>query len=813
MPNREQFHQLLAELLTEVADSRGRKLHDVLDELATGFGVARATVESWYRSDRGIPAARIVEDLVLYIAAYRVGDAERLKALLDAADYRALRKLDLDARTEYRDVPNNLPSLGQDNPVFVGRGDELRTLLADLEYRQDRLDVKNVPLAVIEVAGPGGIGKTELVLQAAHRCYLASTGELALPWVPPFRAIVFVSAKQHRLEPRGFVPVDPEEALRPMRDLFRKIAGVLDPGTLAGSPEGLEERVRQQLATRPGQRPVLLILDNLEVLPVDIEHRLSEFLYRPPMGVKVVFTSRNQTGIGTRLSDLTEGDATTLLRARAAFHRAHNRQGFELTREQEHLLYSHIGGNPAALIFTMGRLANSTDIDQVLDEVTSPRGDVAEYCFLTSVDPIRTNEPETYQLLLALGLFPQGAQLDAICAAAWPKRDPNPSERMRCLFSRSLVQLQDGRYELPELTRTFVLRELAAQPTYADDARHRWADWYRNWTHDHGGLDLADWGSRFDVLNLEYQNILAVLEWCSEMRTSRCYAILRDILQSITSYTSLFGFWSDRIEWLRWLIRAAQQHGDPATVVWAQSDLGWIWTLMGGEHLERAEEVLNLARVEAGVAPRHVQCEILLNLANLELRRANYSVALEWTKQAFNTLPETGLAHLRKWATAVYQRAEIHRARGQLDAAVKDYEEAIATAATISFARLRLYAEHGLAEVALERAREAKDAASRAAALADSRRRLQKCLEVARTNHERRRVALLTRTSAEVAWVAGDVVAFRELANEAAEQFCDLKMDQEHDEAVRELRRRCESPPKRQHRRQPLEVLASLREG
>ncbi|MGH8551932.1 MAG: metallophosphoesterase, partial [Methylococcales bacterium] len=124
--------------------------------------------------------------------------------------------------------------------------------------------------------GPGGIGKTALALEAAHRAPAEH-----------FPLKLFITAKSRRLDPDGIHARD-----RRIDDYYALLSEI---GLALGrddvprcAPEQRPELIRHALANRRA----LLVLDNLESFNRDERRRVYELLEVLPSGCRAIVTSR-----------------------------------------------------------------------------------------------------------------------------------------------------------------------------------------------------------------------------------------------------------------------------------------------------------------------------------------------------------------------------------------------------------------------------------------------------------------------------------------------------------------------------------------
>src|SRR5712691_12755082 len=162
---------------------------------------------------------------------------------------------------------------------FVGRENELKEILKALG-----------PLDrawIISLTGVGGIGKTELALQAGHLAMERHT----------FENIVWITAKESWLTQEGIKPFKSQYPLVSLDDLLNTIIEVLemDPRLYRASPARKKEAVIEVLQSSS----CLLIVDNLETVQ---DRAIIQFLTDE-------FPSPCKSLITTRLGGLVASDA------------------------------------------------------------------------------------------------------------------------------------------------------------------------------------------------------------------------------------------------------------------------------------------------------------------------------------------------------------------------------------------------------------------------------------------------------------------------------------------------------------------------
>ncbi len=433
-----------------------------------------------------------------------------------------------------RNIYQNLPA--PTYTEFIGRKAEMKRLLELLEFRHSA--------HIITVDGIGGVGKTALVVEAAYRCLKASEENLSS--VPKFDAIIFTCAKQQYLTPSGIL--FKQQAQRNLRDIFREIAHTLDqPVITQSAPDEQFERVRQCLA----KQPTLLIVDNMETIQ-DTQNVMS-FLYDLPANIKVVITTREQmVYVPIRLDCLPLEDGLKLIQQQG------KEKAIELSPEDAKKLYEKTGGVPMAIVYAIGQLCSGYPLDSVMERLAANTGDVAEFCFKESVQEIR--EKPAHKLLMALAIFPQACLRDAVVEVAGLTANPiAANDSLARLQQLSLINQKEERYSMLSLTREYALAELAAYPEFEKAARQRWLNWYLDYIQKHGGDDWIKLYVNYEPIYLDWDNILALLDWCM-LQSS--YIDIKNLWGNLNDYAHHYGYWDVRLSYLDWLIKESEKRGD-----------------------------------------------------------------------------------------------------------------------------------------------------------------------------------------------------------------------------------------------------------
>lgn len=682
------------------------------------------------------------------------------------------------------DVPSALPDPAQSNLLprrilhnlpkqpynqFIGRQTEVARLL--------KLLAPHHAASLICITGLGGVGKTSLAIACARRCLHASCAPEAPANIPVFDMIIFTTAKQQHLTYSGLHNRrDPHQS-----DLIRQIIEMLDRNKLLeaeSSALSFEEQIALIYKVLAAHR-TLLIVDNLEV--VENKQDISDFLCDLPLSVKSIITTREGiSGIPIRLSAMPEADGMSLVQYQAG------EMGISLRAEDSKTLYQLTGGLPIAIDLAVGQLAWGYSLQEVQSRILQPAGHLAQYCFESAIQSI--HRQPAYWILLATALFPEPALRQALIAVAIPELEPQSAEdAMVQLQTLSLVSQErtiegDSRYRIISLTRAYLLCELQTQPEFEQAARERWVNWYLDFSATYRDQDLAGWQGRFDGLDLEWENLQAVAEFCMEARN---YEAMLQLWQNLQPYFYMVGrgatcirYWHIGLAWTEWLIEAARERQEWQTAGTAMFFRAWVLIEAGNPNaLGEVDDLLEQAWNLRAHQDLKNQANLARQIGLLQIKQQNFTQAQIWLSQSEAILEQAQLddrKRLECLSHTRYYQGWAYLDAGEIEAAKPCFETAYGYAQSLKLDRLVQITEHSLADVAI-----VEGEFGLAADL------LSKGLKIAEANADYRRVALIQHSFAKLALAQANP-AKQQYATAALKMFEQLGMNTEA-EKVRAL--------------------------
>jgi tetratricopeptide (TPR) repeat protein len=557
------------------------------------------------------------------------------EALLQLTDAIGERKL-LTVGEPGPQVLHNLPQ--PDHGRFVGREDEVKQIIRILR------PYPHSQHSIVTIDGIGGIGKSALALEVAHR-YLRNYAQ-----IPPeerFDAIIWTSAKQNVLTAEGIVPR--QQALRTLDDIYTAIAITLQrEGITRVRPEEQTETVRNALT----RQRTLLIVDNLETVD---DKAVMEFLRELPAPTKAMVTTRHRLDVAypVRLTGMPWDDAQLLIADECA------KKNVNLTQDNKRRLYERTGGVPLALTWSIAQMGFGHGVDAVLARLGQPNNDVARFCFEGAVK--RISGQSAHQLLMALSLFATDANRTALGKVA-DLAESDQDDGLVVLEMLSLVNKDGDRFSMLPLTKGYGQENLSQNQNLASVFRDRWAEYLLEFA-----VQASDERLPFEVVSREVPNILGALDWCWE--NQRVGQVLQSII-AIGPFLWDMGRWRDQIHYYEIGLKAARLSDDELLLAYLMRRLADVKCFQGDliESRQLARGAASIYRHHGGEEAKKGLVSSLGRLASAERELDDFVYARRDAMEALAVAQSMGQPR-RLVASVRCRIARIDIDEGQYDAA------------------------------------------------------------------------------------------------------------------------------------------------
>ena len=674
------FGKLLTQGLKSIAALEKIDLTDLQHELGHAIGVSVWTIYKW-RKGASIPSDdRTIEMLARACVGRGRMDrhwlADFLKLTVYSDKQALIRELCPDDQGTFS-VTHNLPR--RQHMKLIGRDEEIGEMKRFLSPQHR--------VGVICISGGGGVGKTALALEVAHH-YKDGIGLAA---EERFRAIIWVTAKNAELLPAGQVERHP--TFTDLDGVYRAISELLDIPAVFRTATHAERNII--IMRFLAEHRVLLVLDNLE--SVD-DQELMVFLRDLPAPSKAIVTTRHRIDVALpiHLHALDEATAHELV------HLECQRHSLQMADGQARALLQRTGGLPLAIIRTIGRMAwRGSSIETEIQQLQDPANQIYDFCFGKTIELIRPGT--AHQLLMTLAVFAESVRREALGFVAgfgddFFQRD----EALSDLEVLSLCNKDSDFFGLEPLTRTQALVELHANPDFEAAARERWTTWYLNFTAQFGGPDGQEMHLRYDNLEEDWDNVLAVIDWCM---TPARYEQAVSLWQSVRDFMHIYGYWVDRLKLLDWLIAEAEGRDELQVALQAMYDKAFTLTLTGpSTRVEEASLLLQRCWSLRACASHALQARITALTASICIRQQNYGEAHRWLDRGEALLKEANLDPLalaRERTSLLYDRGENWLSMGDLANAQQVFKEMLHQAQISNWQRSVAHAQNWLAYTAI----------------------------------------------------------------------------------------------------------------
>ena len=506
---------------------------------------------------------------------------------------------------EPKKVYHKLPQ--PDYGRFIGREKELaqvHRILRPYPHSQH---------ALVTIDGIGGIGKSALALEVAHR-YLRDYERL--PEEERFKAIIWTSAKAAVLTADGIAPR--QQITRTLEDIYATISVTLEREDITRArPEDQDELVTRALT----QQRTLLIVDNLETVD---DERVNAFLRELPAPTKAIVTTRHRIDVAypVRLTGMPKKDGLALIAQECA------KRGVTLVEAEAEKLYDRTGGVPLAIVWSVAQMGYGYAVEPVLRRLGQPTSDIARFCFEGALERIR-GKP-AHKLLMALSLFATDASREALgYVADLPELDRD--EGLVELEGLSLVNKREDRFVFLPLTKAFALAELIGQPDFEMKTGRRWVNYLKELCK--GADSEYYWRYVSYAFYDEGLNILEAIQWSYEHGTAEDVFVL---FSAAYDYLEFTGRWSEILALGSKALSLARSIQNPIAIARLANTMGWILGQRGEYQKAKSRFLEALTQYQQVVGNREGESVTLQHLSAIYRKMGVFDKAKELCSQAWS---------------------------------------------------------------------------------------------------------------------------------------------------------------------------------
>jgi tetratricopeptide (TPR) repeat protein len=564
---------------------------------------------------------------------------EAMLALVEAIgeQQKLLAAPDRLALSEPKKIYHNLPQ--SDYGTFIGREKELAQVHRLLRPHPHSRHY------IVVIDGIGGIGKSALALEVAHR-YLRDYDRL--PKEERFDAIIWTSAKSSVLTAEGIAPR--RQITRTLDDIYTTISVTLErEDIIRARPVEQNDLVTKALT----QQHTLLIVDNLETVD---DERVNIFLRELPAPTKAIVTTRHRIDIAypVRLTGMPEKDGLTLISQECA------KKDVMLNQAEAERLYSRTGGVPLAIVWSVAQMGYGYRVESVLRRLSQPSEEITRYCFEGAVERI-WGKP-AYNLLMALSLFDVDASREALgFVTDLPELDRD--DGLVQLEKLSLIDKTGSRFSVLPMTRQFALAHLSSQAEIESEFRKRQAEYYLFFISNY---KLSS--DSLDLIRKEHSNIATLLDYLVE---SGEFPIIIDIFRHYYPFLWRQGYWTQGIKLARQVLSWAEVNKREDLQARCNHWLGRLYLYQG--QYTYAEERLSYASNQYSKDDWQ-WISVQTYLAQVLLRQRRFSEAHQILERALPVVLERRDYRGATRIQNAFAEIELSRPRPNLSAALKHIE-------------------------------------------------------------------------------------------------------------------------------------------
>lgn len=286
----------------------------------------------------------------------------------------------------------NLPL--EDLEDFVGRDEQL-VIIKD--------EIIEIPNQNGIVYGPGGIGKTALMLQVSKKLLEETNKDNVL-----FDNIVWASAKSDYYD-YVFNAVEQHEPQ--FRSLDSALISILKFFEFESLEEYDSDDKKELVLELLQENRVLLILDNFETIPPEEAERIIRFfnidvkkrLRSKPGYFKVVITSRKQIPCGFHQIPLTGLDLHESMQLMEKLLKRYKSTKQTLTRPQQESIHNATKGIPIVIKHCLARIFEHNEgFDEAVHSLSQYDSEIIQFSFKEILEQIEVRDKEAVQLQIII---------------------------------------------------------------------------------------------------------------------------------------------------------------------------------------------------------------------------------------------------------------------------------------------------------------------------------------------------------------------------------------------------------------------------
>jgi RNA-directed DNA polymerase len=292
---------------------------------------------------------------------------------------------------EKNGIKANIPKEGPGE--FIGRRKKIN------QIKDEIISIINENAIIY---GPGGIGKTALMIQLSNELYEEKKKENV-----EFKNIIWVSAKNDYYDS----VLDSIEIRSPQ---IETLGNILYATLRFFEIENLEEYsvddLKELTVILLQENKILLVIDNFETIKKEEQDKILAFfgtqikllLKKTSENFKVILTSREMVASGFKQIELTGLDLAEAKRFMASLHKRY-KSAADLTNEQKELLHQATKGIPILLKHCFARIYEYNEsFNTVINNLPTFSSKLVQFSFQEILDRIRKEKDQTSLQILIL---------------------------------------------------------------------------------------------------------------------------------------------------------------------------------------------------------------------------------------------------------------------------------------------------------------------------------------------------------------------------------------------------------------------------